>query len=56
MAWMELRILIAKMIFLYDFELVDGNLDLIRDSACFRLWRKPDLWTKVTLRAGLESV
>ncbi|KAE9366697.1 cytochrome P450 [Stipitochalara longipes BDJ] len=50
MAWMELRILVAKMVFLFDFELVDDDLDWDRDGLCFRLWQKPDLWTKVTIR------
>ena len=50
MALMELRILIAKLVFLFDFELVDDDLDWDRESACFRLWQKPDLWTKVTMR------
>lgn len=53
MAWIELRIVVAKMVFLYDFELVDDNLDWIRDSACFGLWEKPDLWTRVTRRPDL---
>ena len=56
MAWMELRIVVAKMVFLFDFELIDDNLDWIRDVSCFRLWDKPNLWSKVTLRPGLESV
>jgi hypothetical protein len=50
MAWMEMRILIAKMIFLFDYELVDDSLDWDRDSPSFILWQKPELWTKVTLR------
>lgn len=56
MAWMELRILVAKMVFLFDFELIDGNLDWVKDGSVYRLWEKPDLWTKVTLRPGLETV
>jgi hypothetical protein len=50
MAWMEMRILIAKMVFHFDYELVDDNLDWVRDSSCFILWQKPDLWTKVIPR------
>ena len=48
MAWMELRIIIAKMVFLFDFELIDDKLDWDRDGTCFVLWQKPDLMTKVT--------
>jgi len=50
MAWMEMRILIAKMVFHFDYELVDDNLDWERDSQCFVLWQKPDLLTKVIPR------
>jgi hypothetical protein len=50
MAWMEMRILIAKMVFLFDYELVDDNLDWECDSPSFILWQKPALWTKVTPR------
>jgi hypothetical protein len=50
MAWMEMRILIAKMVFLFDYELVDDALDFERDSSAFILWHKPELWTKVTAR------
>ncbi len=53
MAWMELRILIAKLVFLFDFELADDELDWDRDCACFRLWQRPDLWIKVTMREDL---
>ncbi len=50
MAWMELRILIAKMVFLFDYELVDDTLDWVRDSPTFILFEKPKLWTKITVR------
>jgi hypothetical protein len=49
MAWMEMRILIAKMAF-FDYELVDDNLDWERDSLAFISWQKPELWTKVISR------
>jgi hypothetical protein len=52
MAMMELRILIAKMVFLFDFKLVDDNLDWDRDGECYRLWQQPPLWTEVTMREG----
>lgn len=50
MAWMELRILIAKMVFLFDFELADDNLVWERDSPNMITWQKNELWTKVTPR------
>lgn len=52
MAMMELRILVAKMVFLFDFKLIDDNLDWDRDGECYRLWQKPPLWTEVTMREG----
>lgn len=50
MAWMELRILIAKLVFLFDYELVDDTLDWVRDSSTYVLFDKPKLWTKITQR------
>jgi hypothetical protein len=47
MAWMELRILIAKLVFLFDFETVDKEIDWARDVPAMILWEKPDLMTKV---------
>jgi len=47
MAWMELRILTTKMVFLFDFELDDDGLDWDRDSRTFVLWEKPKLMTRV---------
>lgn len=48
MAWIEVRILMAKLTFLYDFEMVDRNLDWDRDQKCYTLWEKPQLFVKVT--------
>jgi hypothetical protein len=50
MAWMELRILVAKMVFLFDYELVYDTLDLVRNSPTLLLFDKPKLWTKITPR------
>jgi hypothetical protein len=49
MAWMELRILIAKLVFLFDFELVDKGKDW-NDLTSLILWQKPPLMTVVTSR------
>jgi hypothetical protein len=48
MAWIELRILMAKLTLLFDFEIVDKELDWTRDQMCYTLWEKPDLFVKVT--------
>jgi hypothetical protein len=46
MAWMELRTLIAKMVFLFDYELVDDKLDWELDSPAYILRLKPELWVR----------
>lgn len=48
MAWIEVRILMAKLTYLFDFEIVDKTLDWTRDQECYTLWQKPDLFVKVT--------
>ncbi|RDW86029.1 cytochrome P450-6 [Coleophoma crateriformis] len=50
MAWIELRILAAKMIFLFDFEAIDKEIDWGRDVKSLGLWLKPALMTVVTPR------
>jgi hypothetical protein len=49
MAWMELRILIAKIVFWLDFELVGDNSGW-ESMPTYILWQKPELWIKVTTR------
>jgi len=49
MAWMELRILLAKLFFSFDFELVDEEIDW-NDLTTLVLWKKPPLMTIVTPR------
>jgi hypothetical protein len=46
MAWIEVRILMAKMTLLFDMEICDKNLDWERDQRCYTLWQKPDLFVK----------
>jgi hypothetical protein len=48
MAWIEVRILMAKLKFMYDLEIYDKNLDWNRDHSCCTLWQKPDMFVKVT--------
>jgi len=49
MAWMELRIVLGKLVFLFDFELVDKKIDW-NDLTTLVLWKKPPLMTIVTPR------
>lgn len=53
MAWIELRILIAKLIWLFDFELVPGQSDWESKNKCFILWEKPGLWVRSKPRSDL---
>jgi hypothetical protein len=50
MAWIEVRILLAKLLFMYDMEIVDKTLDWEAEQKCFTLWQKPDLYVRVTPR------
>lgn len=49
MAWMELRILIAKAVFLFNFELAGDNSAWERMPA-YIVWKKPKLLVNVTVR------
>jgi len=53
MAWMELRILIAKSVFLFDFELADQEDRSWETMKDYILWEKPPLWINVTPREGV---
>ncbi|KAE9371758.1 benzoate 4-monooxygenase cytochrome P450 [Stipitochalara longipes BDJ] len=50
MAMMEMRILIAKSVFLFDFELADEKDRAWENMKNYILWEKPALWVKVTPR------
>ena len=54
LAWMELHMILAKMHFMYDLELVDLGVDWQRDSEMHLLWKKPPLLTKVHRRHGVS--
>jgi hypothetical protein len=47
MAWIEVRILMAKLTYLFDFEIVNKSLDWTGDQECYTLWQKPDLYVRV---------
>lgn len=50
MALMEMRILIAKSVFLFDYDLADDNERAWEHMRNFILWEKPELLVKVTPR------
>jgi hypothetical protein len=47
---MELRTTLAKLFWKYDMELVDHDLDWLRDSEMHTLWKKPKLLVTVQER------
>ena len=50
LAYMELRVIIARIIWNFDFELVNKEMDWFRDSRVFIMWDKPDLMLKICPR------
>lgn len=50
LAWMELNTVIAKLLFTYDLELLNKDLDWHRDSKMATLWQKPELRVRVSPR------
>ncbi|KAF8446892.1 putative cytochrome P450 [Terfezia claveryi] len=54
LAYMEIRCILAKVIYAYNLELVDKDLDWEKKSMAWSLWWKPDLHVKVKKRPGLR--
>ena len=52
---MELRLIIAKLVWMYDVELVDKELDWNEANVTYILWWKPELNVKLTTREGLPE-
>ncbi|KAL2829477.1 benzoate 4-monooxygenase cytochrome P450 [Aspergillus cavernicola] len=50
LGWMELRTTLSKLHFLYDFELLNRDLDWHRDSRMNTLWSKPKLPIRAVAR------
>ncbi|KAI0839483.1 putative cytochrome P450 [Hypoxylon sp. FL0890] len=49
LGWMEMRQILAKLIWNFDLELADPELDWHRDSRMYTLWSKPHLHVKAKL-------
>ncbi|KAF6824735.1 benzoate 4-monooxygenase cytochrome p450 [Colletotrichum plurivorum] len=45
-AWMEMNLVLAKMFWSYDMELVDKDFDFLKESTVHVLWRKPGLYIR----------
>ncbi|KAG0133146.1 cytochrome P450 [Tuber indicum] len=54
LALKEIRLVLSKMFWVYDMELVNKDADLNRDSTSFVLWDKPDLWVRFTRRREVQ--
>ncbi|KAK8080612.1 Cytochrome P450 [Apiospora hydei] len=51
-AWMELNLVLAKILWSYDLELVSKGVDLLQDSRVHMLWWKPKLFVRFCKRSG----
>ncbi|PUU72908.1 cytochrome P450 [Tuber borchii] len=54
LALKEIRLVLSKMLWVYDMELVNEDLDLDRDSTTYFLWIKPEIWMRFTRRQGVQ--
>ncbi|KAJ5870148.1 benzoate 4-monooxygenase cytochrome P450 [Penicillium solitum] len=50
LAWLEMRVTLAKLHFSYDFTPVNENIDLQQDLRMHLLWKKPELRFRVSPR------
>ena len=50
LAFIELRLVLAKLHFTFEAELVNNDVDLERDSKMFILWNKPPINVRFTER------
>ena len=55
LGWMELRTTLAKLLYTYDLELLDSELDWHKQSKMHTLWLKPPLRVRVHPRQHLRS-
>ena len=53
---MEMNLILTKMLFRYDLELVDENLDWLAQSKVHVMWWKPELWIRFTERVETQNV
>ncbi|KAL8634030.1 hypothetical protein Q9189_000276 [Teloschistes chrysophthalmus] len=52
-AYMEMNLLLAKMLWTYDLELVNKNLDWLKEGKVHVLWWKPKLFVRFHKRPGV---
>ena len=51
-AYMEMNLLLAKMLWTYDLELVNRDLDWLKEGRVHMLWWKPKLFVRFHRRDG----
>lgn len=54
LAYLELRLILAKMVYAYDLELIDKDLDWDAQSKIWALWWKPELNVRIKKRPGIQ--
>ncbi|KAL5403457.1 hypothetical protein PMIN06_009756 [Paraphaeosphaeria minitans] len=55
LAYLELRVILAKMVWAYEWEMVDKDVDWIRDNKMYLLWKKPEMKMRFHPRAGAKA-
>jgi len=55
LAWMEMRLILAKLLYKFDIDLVDKNLDWYGESFMEMTWNRPPLRAKMSLR-GVNAI
>ncbi|KAI6081132.1 benzoate 4-monooxygenase cytochrome P450 [Hypoxylon rubiginosum] len=50
LAWLDMRTILAKLVWVYDLELMNSSLDWHEESRMHTLWRKPDLMVRAKNR------
>ena len=52
LAYMEMRIILATLVFSFDLELISKDVDWVRDTKIYFLWTKPNLMVRVVPEKG----
>jgi cytochrome P450 len=55
-AFMQMASIMAKLLFVYDLELVNKDLDFEAESHCHIMWWKAPVWVRLTKREGVGLV
>ena len=50
LSWLEMRTVLAKLVWKFDFKLGKEGIDWHRDAKMVAFWNIPELWVKVTAR------